>query len=173
MINTKYNIIKKLTEIEKRLRDLETYVYNLDDFMPARTLVGEAMNYIEKKETVSATDLEKRFRIPNMRAQKLIDLFVGYELLSKEPDDKGVRKVNKVAFQTYEEQNLSYDYNENDPLLPKAIETIKLHDLASASLLQRRLAIGYARAAMLIEVLEKKGYVEQANGSKPRKVLKK
>ncbi|PIS32099.1 hypothetical protein COT40_01900, partial [Candidatus Peregrinibacteria bacterium CG08_land_8_20_14_0_20_41_10] len=44
---------------------------------------------------------------------------------------------------------------------------------ASASLIQRRLAIGYARAARLLDQMEIQGIVGPAEGSAPRKVLKK
>lgn len=60
----------------------------------------------------------------------------------------------------------------NDPLFDRAIEIIIQHDKASASLLQRRLAIGYARAARLLDQLEAAGYVSPAEGSKPREVIK-
>ncbi|MBI2641233.1 hypothetical protein HYW87_01390 [Candidatus Roizmanbacteria bacterium] len=49
---------------------------------------------------------------------------------------------------------------------------ISQHDKASASLLQRRLAIGYARAARLLDQLEGAGFVSPAEGSKPREVIK-
>ena len=42
---------------------------------------------------------------------------------------------------------------------------------ASASLLQRRLRIGYARAARLLDLLEDKGVIGPADGAKPRKIL--
>lgn len=61
---------------------------------------------------------------------------------------------------------------ETDTLFEKAIEIIMQHDKASASLLQRRLAIGYARAARLLDQLEAAGYVGPAEGSKPREVIK-
>lgn len=48
-----------------------------------------------------------------------------------------------------------------------AIESGKI----STSLLQRRLGVGYGRAAKLIDLMEEKGYVGQANGTKPREVL--
>ena len=46
-----------------------------------------------------------------------------------------------------------------DDLLPQAIEIIKQNNKASVSLLQRKLRIGYSRAARLIELLEDKGMV--------------
>lgn len=61
---------------------------------------------------------------------------------------------------------------ENDPLFKKAVAIISQFDKASASLLQRRLSIGYARAARLLDQLEAAGFVSQSEGSKPREVLK-
>lgn len=61
---------------------------------------------------------------------------------------------------------------EHDALFAQAMEIILQHDKASASLLQRRLSIGYARAARLLDQLEEAGYVGPAEGSKPREVIK-
>lgn len=61
--------------------------------------------------------------------------------------------------------------NERDALFDQAIEVIMESKLASASMLQRRLKIGYNRAANLIESLEEAGYVGPPNGSKGREVL--
>ncbi len=61
---------------------------------------------------------------------------------------------------------------EKDPLYNQALEIIMQHDKASASLLQRRLSIGYARAARILDQLEAEGYVGPAEGSKPRDVIK-
>lgn len=60
----------------------------------------------------------------------------------------------------------------HDELFDQAIEIIMQHDKASASLLQRRLSIGYARAARLLDQLEAAGYVGPAEASKPREVIK-
>lgn len=61
---------------------------------------------------------------------------------------------------------------ENDALFNQALEIIMQQDKASASLLQRRLSIGYARAARILDQMEAAGYVGPAEGSKPRDVIK-
>lgn len=65
------------------------------------------------------------------------------------------------------------DGKERDPLFNQAVDIIMQHDKASASLLQRRLSIGYARAARILDQLEGAGLVSSAEGSKPREVIKK
>lgn len=57
-----------------------------------------------------------------------------------------------------------------DELLPEAAKILQLQDKASASLLQRRLSIGYARAARILDQLEHEGVVGPAIGAKPRDV---
>jgi len=58
-----------------------------------------------------------------------------------------------------------------DVLLPKAIELVINEGQASISFLQRKLKIGYARAARLIDEMEERGVIGGYEGSKPRKVL--
>lgn len=58
-----------------------------------------------------------------------------------------------------------------DPLLSEAREIIRESGKASASLFQRRLKIGYARAARLLDLLEEQGVVGPADGAKPREVF--
>ncbi len=58
-----------------------------------------------------------------------------------------------------------------DEMLPQAIECVVEAGMASTSLLQRRLKLGYARAARIIDQLEQKGVVGPFEGSKPRQVL--
>jgi len=59
-----------------------------------------------------------------------------------------------------------------DDLVPKAIEVIRSSKRASTSMLQRRLRIGYNRAARIMEILEDEGYVGPENGAQPREILK-
>ena len=59
----------------------------------------------------------------------------------------------------------------DEPLIMEAIEVIKESGKASASLLQRRLKLGYARAARILDILEEKGIIGPADGAKPREVF--
>jgi S-DNA-T family DNA segregation ATPase FtsK/SpoIIIE len=60
-----------------------------------------------------------------------------------------------------------------DNKFEEAVRLICQHDKASASLLQRRLSVGYARAARILDQLEEAGIIGPAEGSKPRDVLMK
>jgi S-DNA-T family DNA segregation ATPase FtsK/SpoIIIE len=59
-----------------------------------------------------------------------------------------------------------------DRLLRDAVGVVQEYDRASASLLQRRLKIGYARAARIIDQLEARGYIGAFDGSNARQVLR-
>ena len=61
---------------------------------------------------------------------------------------------------------------DRDEYFNDAINIINQSDKASASLLQRKLRIGYARAARILDELEAAGYVGPADGSKPREIVK-
>jgi S-DNA-T family DNA segregation ATPase FtsK/SpoIIIE len=60
---------------------------------------------------------------------------------------------------------------DEDDMLPAAIECVVEAGQASTSLLQRRLKLGYARAARIVDELEARGIVGPFEGSKPRQVL--
>ena len=62
--------------------------------------------------------------------------------------------------------------DDNDPLYEQALEIVTFAGKASASYVQRKLKIGYNRAARLIEEMEARGIVGPANGSKPREVIR-
>ena len=61
--------------------------------------------------------------------------------------------------------------NDYDELLPAAIEVVVETGQASVSMLQRRLKLGYSRAARLVDQMEEKGIVGPFEGSKPRQLL--
>lgn len=63
------------------------------------------------------------------------------------------------------------DSDEDDDLYDEAVETVRAAQKASASLLQRRLKVGYARAARLLDIMESKGIIGAGEGAKPREVF--
>jgi S-DNA-T family DNA segregation ATPase FtsK/SpoIIIE len=67
--------------------------------------------------------------------------------------------------------NPGEDGDEDDPLMEQALEVVRQQGTASASMLQRRLRIGYNRAARLIEQMEDEGIIGPADGIKGRPVL--
>lgn len=69
-------------------------------------------------------------------------------------------------------EGASGDEDENDPLFDDAVRLVFEFGKASTSLLQRRLRIGYGRAAHLIDLMERDGLVGPADGPRPRELLK-
>ena len=66
---------------------------------------------------------------------------------------------------------LDGNFGDEDELLEEAKEIVLLAGKASTSLLQRRLRIGYSRAASILDMLEEAGIIGPSNGSKPREIL--
>jgi S-DNA-T family DNA segregation ATPase FtsK/SpoIIIE len=83
-----------------------------------------------------------------------------YDMGIVETDEDGVGSTDDLADE------------DADRLLPDAVEVIREYDRASASLLQRRLKVGYARAARMIDQLEARGYIGAFDGSNARPVLR-
>ena len=61
---------------------------------------------------------------------------------------------------------------EDEELVQKCIEIMRQEKKASTSLFQRRLRLGYTRAARVLDILEQRGYVAPGEGAKPREILK-
>jgi len=95
-------------------------------------------------------------------------------LKSQAPEVHYTQEVTEQAVNIKTAGGGSFAVNggENDVYFNQAIEIIMQQDKASASLLQRRLSIGYARAARLLDQLEAAGYVGPAEGAKPRPVIR-
>ncbi len=92
-------------------------------------------------------------------------------------DDVVMKEIDKQAAQTgakKKDTSASSDEGEKGPadeMLPKAIEVVVEAQSASTTLLQRKLKLGYARAARIIDELETSGIIGPYEGAKPRKVL--
>ena len=74
------------------------------------------------------------------------------------------------ANQKFEHIDLEADDNGGDELFFEAVRVVQETGRASASLLQRQLKVGYARAARLLDIMEEKGLIGPADGAKARKI---
>lgn len=91
-------------------------------------------------------------------------------------DDSVMKEIDRNAAQSgsKKKDTSSADDGEKGPadeMLPKAIEVVIENQSASTTLLQRKLKLGYARAARIIDDLEASGIIGPYEGAKPRKVL--
>jgi S-DNA-T family DNA segregation ATPase FtsK/SpoIIIE len=103
--------------------------------------------------------------------------------VSEEEVERVVEYVKTLGEPDYIDDEIFYDEDEEnaspslfsegeDPLYEKALEIVMQQGKASASYIQRRLKIGYNRAARLVEEMEHHGVVGPAQGSKPRDLLR-
>jgi S-DNA-T family DNA segregation ATPase FtsK/SpoIIIE len=79
--------------------------------------------------------------------------------------------VQQPLWEEYKALEKAAAESNQDELLEKAIEVVREQGKASVSLLQRRLRIGYARAARLIDEMEEQGIIGADEGGKGRPVL--
>ena len=86
-------------------------------------------------------------------------------------DDVMVEIERQAAIEKKQKTGLPEDGPEGDPMLDEAIKVVVENGMASTSLLQRKLKLGYARAARIVDEMEQRGVVGPYEGSKPRKVL--
>ena len=92
-------------------------------------------------------------------------------------DDEVIQEIERNAAKDDKKKSadISIDSTgqgeDGDEMIPKAIEVVIEQGMASTTLLQRKLKLGYARAARIIDELSEKGIVGPYEGSKPRKVL--
>lgn len=99
-------------------------------------------------------------------AQFLEDQYAGYDggAIAIESEDSGSKKT------IFDEISEDMDNDDEDELYADAKKIVIEAKKASASYLQRRLRIGYARAARLLDILENKGVIGPGEGAKPREV---
>lgn len=97
------------------------------------------------------------------------------EFITKQGEELEIKPPTEVEEEIEEAQALGSDKawltDENDPLYNEAMRVVREARKASASLLQRRLKIGYARAARLLDIMESRGIVGPGEGAKPREVI--
>ena len=86
-------------------------------------------------------------------------------------DDVMVEIERQAAVEKKQKTGLKEDGPDEDPMLSDAIKVVVENGQASTSLLQRKLKLGYARAARIVDEMEQRGVVGPYEGSKPRRVL--
>jgi len=85
---------------------------------------------------------------------------------------QGQPEYNETITQSEEEAlGLEEGNGEHDELFEEALRICVEMKRASTSVLQRRLRIGYGRAAAILDIMEREGLIGQADGSRPRPVL--
>ncbi|MDR3334636.1 MAG: DNA translocase FtsK [Treponema sp.] len=141
-----------------------------------------------------ASKIDSRIIIDAMGAEKLLGkgdmLYAGTvdpfpvriqgAFVSEEEVERVVSHVKTLGVPDYIDEGIFYNGEEagiafsedTDPLYEKALEIVLEQGRASASYIQRRLKIGYNRAARLVEQMEYRGIVGPAQGSKPRELLR-
>ena len=87
------------------------------------------------------------------------------EYMNKASEDKGSGENGKSS---KEDEGLSGSYDE---MLPKAVEAVMEMKSCSVSMLQRRVKLGYSRAARIVDQMEELGIVGPYEGAKPRQVV--
>jgi S-DNA-T family DNA segregation ATPase FtsK/SpoIIIE len=86
-------------------------------------------------------------------------------ILGGDDDDSVVEGRSMIPLDEYDKNG------DDDELYEEAIEVVRSARKASASLLQRRLKVGYARAARLLDLMEERGAIGPGEGAKPREVF--
>ncbi len=106
--------------------------------------------------------------VVQQEVKKVIDFIKKQNIL---PEKGEIEESIKEELEKVSEEKTGGEVDFEDSLYEEAKRIVIEYKKASASLLQRRLKIGYARAARLLDILESKGIVGPADGAKPRDIL--
>lgn len=131
------------------------------DFAGAEKLLGRGDLLFISSEFSKPKRIQSCY-VSEEEIKKVIDFIKSHN----EPETAAAPTELAVLEQPLEE----FEQNEEDELFPEALSAVKAAKKASASLLQRRLKVGYARAARLLDIMENKGLIGPGEGAKPREV---
>lgn len=150
--------------------------FSVASLMDSRTILDQsgAEKLIGRGDMLFQTaDMSSPRRIQGVYvADDEIGRVVEYLKSKYEPAEYDVTVVEHQSGPTEFNGGGGIDEADSDPMLPSAKEEIIRAGKASASLLQRRLKVGYARAARLLDLLEAEGFIGPSDGAKPREILK-
>lgn len=144
------------------------------DMMGAEKLLGKGdMLFLpmgegtpERVQGAFISDDEIKRLVDYSIEQQQAEFDPAFENLESEiANDKAQTSINDMSAGS----DMKDDYD--DPLYNEIVDFVVTSGKASASLLQRRFKLGYNRAARIVDLLEERGIIGPANGSKPREVL--
>ena len=141
---------------------------------------------IDSRIIIDTTGAEKLLGKGDMLYSGIVDPFpvrMQGAFVSEEEVERVVQFIKTLGGPDYIEDEIFYDDDEEsgsedfldgaeDPLYERATEIVTQQGKASASYIQRRLKIGFNRAARLVDLMEVRGIVGPAQGAKPRELLK-
>ena len=93
------------------------------------------------------------------------------DAVMQEIEQKAAQEGKKKSGSAVDTDSVGAGGDYDDEMFPKAVEVVVEAGMASTTLLQRKLKLGYARAARIVDELSEKGIIGPFEGSKPRKVL--
>ncbi|MCK4636073.1 MAG: DNA translocase FtsK 4TM domain-containing protein [Candidatus Moranbacteria bacterium] len=151
------------------------------DSLGAEKLVGYGDMLFVAPNSVSAQRLQGVF-IEEHEVKKVVDFIKNQNFDTDENElefenSDGVKVTNPAGISSVNFDNVNNkssggsDAENDEPLYEEAKELVIKAKKASTSYIQRRLRVGYARAARIIDILEENGVVGPPDGSKPRKIL--
>jgi S-DNA-T family DNA segregation ATPase FtsK/SpoIIIE len=140
------------------------------DTAGAETLLGSGDMLFVSSEFGKPKRIQGCF-VTQKEVKRVIDFIVKE---NKFEEDEELKEKLAEELEQVSESTVPFSGGEGeemeDPLYEEAKRVVREYKKASASLLQRRLKIGYARAARLLDMLEEKGVVGPPDGAKPREV---
>ena len=143
--------------------------FQVSSKIDSRTILGEqgAEQLLGKGDMLFMSSANRIFRIHGPYvSEKEIEKITSILRAQGEPD-----YIDEITIDNKSESSEYFSSDDEDNLYQKAVEIIKSEGKASTSFLQRKLQIGYNRAARIIDMMEEKGIVSKANHVGKREVL--
>jgi S-DNA-T family DNA segregation ATPase FtsK/SpoIIIE len=163
----KANITSRITFQVASQVDSRTVI----DMAGAEKLLGAGDMLFVSSETAKPRRLQGAY-VVDKEVKRVVEFLAGQEpkenFLSQELERELSASPESMGLETG--VGAGFFSGEDDPLYDQAKKWVIESKKASASLLQRRLRVGYARAARLLDLLEERGVVGPADGAKPREV---
>lgn len=134
----------------------------------------EAIELVARMTELTTTaDITKYLAMRNLITrmavlEKKFDNLLNMKAVAEALEKQRVEMEQKAIGDRKGKKGIAY---KGDDLFDDAVEAVNRAGKASASMLQRRLRIGYARAARLLDLLEADGIISKSDGARPREIL--